>query len=143
MKSDKNLWLRLCCRTGGLEHIYGYGREPSLSGVEIQYICFNFGEDMYAQLSFITREMPRQLPEKWRQRDVNAVQIVLDLINVSVNSFMPNGNNMPSASISIAETADGWKDLRISCHGSGEEIKLHARFIAVSSVSGITVDVPD
>ena len=126
-----------------MEHIYGSGELPSLDGVEMQYLCFNFGEDTNAQLSFITRKLPQQLPEKWRQREVNAVQIVLDLINVSVNSFMPQGNNMPSASISIVEVADGWKDLRISCHGSGEEIKLHARFIAVSSVSGITVDVPD
>lgn len=71
---------------------------------------------------------------------MNAVRIVLDLINVCVNSFMPQGNSKPNASISIVEVTDGWKDLRISCHGSGEEINLHTRFVAVSSVSGITVD---
>ena len=140
MKSDRDLWLQLCCRTGGLEYVYGSDGVPSLNCVEIQSICFNFGEELDAQLSFITREMPRQLPEKWRQRGVNAVRIVLDLINVCVNSFTPQCNSKPSASISIVEVADGWKDLRISCHGSGEEINLHARFVAVSSVSGVTVD---
>lgn len=140
MKSDKSRWLLQCCRTGGVEHIYGSGELPSLDGVEMQHLCFNFGEETNAQLSFITRKLPQQLPEKWRQRGVNAVRIVLDLINVSVNSFMPKVNNMPSASISIVEVDDGWKDLRISCHGNGEAINLRARFIAVSSVSGINVD---
>lgn len=140
MKSDKNLWLRLCCRTGGLEHIYGYGREPSLSGVEIQYICFNFGEDMYAQLSFITREMPRQLPEKWRQRGVNAVRIVLDLINVRVNSFTTQSANMQNAGMNIVETAEDGKFLRIFDQNGNEVTSLYAQFVAVNGMSGITVD---
>lgn len=139
MKYNDNVWTGWCLRTGGVEHIYGECQAPSLYGVELQSLTFNFGEDTNAQLAFITKDVPRPMPEKWETAGVNAVRIVLDLIDIRVDNFNMHDACMMTGSIVIAGSGGDYIGVRVSDRQGRTVINLVARYIAVNSLSGTTV----
>lgn len=139
MEMDKKTigsWLSLIENGEKVRHIYSDGRIPQMSDLELQSTLFTFGEDMEVELSFITKELPTVLPQRWIQNKVNAVHIIIDCIRTQINHFAPDGD-MLNCSLSITEI-DGVKQICVSnCHK--EFIALDVQWVYIKSITGIHI----
>lgn len=60
---------------------------PSLTDIYFQDFIFSPGGTVFLTLVFNIEELPEKMPEKWKSRDVNAVQIAIEIVLPKIKHF--------------------------------------------------------
>lgn len=60
---------------------------PSLTDIYFQDFIFSPGGTVFLTLVFNIEELPEIMPEKWKSRDVNAVQIAIEIVLPKIKHF--------------------------------------------------------
>lgn len=75
-----------------VNHLYK-NKIPSLADIYFQDFIFSPGGTGFLTLVFNIEELPEKMPEKWKSRDVNAVQIAIEIVKPEIKHFELSTNN--------------------------------------------------
>ena len=106
---------------------------PPLQNVYLQELKIVNGEDIQCYLKFDIWELPKIQPEKWIERNVNAVQIELILVNSEILFFELGGSNL-SGKLEIDLVGD-YKKVSISINGRIVFV-IRSKWLNVQSIIG-------
>lgn len=80
------MWHLLTENPKTIQSIYGE-KIPSLQDINLREVKIINGEDVQCYLKFDTKELPKEKPLKWVERNVNTVQIELLLVKTEILFF--------------------------------------------------------
>lgn len=93
------------------------------------------GESTRVIIKFDTQELPNELPTKWKNGNVNTLQISMEFIDVNVKKIFINENNYKKVIFIIEAMADSKRVRCIDVYGE-EVFDLEVKWIYLKNISG-------
>lgn len=110
-------------------------KELSLDKLFLHELSVFTGENPRVIVKFDTSELPNELPTKWKIGKVNTLQITMEFIGVTFNSFSINKNNFKNVLSDIEPMGDR-KRVRCVDVYREEVFDLEAKWIYLKNISG-------
>ncbi|GAB3162597.1 Imm50 family immunity protein [Telluribacter humicola] len=130
------MWLSHLERSAPLFALYR-DNIPSFINVLLHEVKVLTGKDLIVSLRFDLYELPEPMPDKWAYRNVNAVQVIIDLVQAEIEKFNLGTYNYNSANIMVNQTED--RKMLIVTDDLGEDILvLKTSWLYLNSIGGYT-----
>lgn len=154
IKEDEILWYKITEKHFFIEKLYG-GEIPELKGIKIQSLNVNLRKDekyiSSAQLSVIIKGVPKNIPPKWVAREVNGVELVLEILKISGIHIVSSDECESNITIGQSESQitiklDGEMDGEIICpveysyYVENRREKIDNNYLAIKEIRGVMID---
>jgi Immunity protein 50 len=117
-----------------LRSIYG-DAIPPLHNVLLHDIKIVYGAELSCFIRFDLAVMPKIIPDKWKRKGVNTVQLILALISAEVVHFYSAGVDM----VGDIEIEKAGESKKISFRAIGNIVfEIRAKWMMINSISGYT-----
>lgn len=126
------MWLSFIENPEGIQNIF-FNKIPSLKNVSWKDLKIENGQEINCQLSFDIWEMPAKLPEKWKRRNVNTIQISLNLTETEI-LFLDFSDSHLNGVLTI-EPIEQHKRIVFSSEGKNVFI-IKSKWVYINSIVG-------
>ncbi|WP_221391969.1 Imm50 family immunity protein [Dyadobacter sp. NIV53] len=128
------MWLSLIEKREALLAIY-QDEVPDLENLFLHEIKITTGKDLIINIRFDLGEFPKKIPKKWLDRNINTVQITLDLIQAKIEEIDLEKAISSVDSIIIEQISD-YKRITLRDASKAEVLTIRSTWIYLSSLNG-------
>ena len=111
---------------------------PKFQDIEIVKLIILPGEDVELILSIETKELPKEMPSKWIEREVNAIQFVLDFIGVKNIKY--NITDGCSCFFQVENLKNNCHKIIVKNKFSNKELSFEARWIYIKNIVALSTE---
>lgn len=128
------MWLSLIEKREPLLALY-QDEVPDLENLFLHEIKITTGQDLIINIRFDLRKLPKEIPKKWLDRNVNTVQITLDLVQAKIEKIDLE-KAISSVDNIIIEQINDYKRLILRDPSKEVVLTIRSHWIYLSSLSG-------
>jgi len=128
------MWLELVENKEPVQAIYKE-KIPSLEGVKFIELIVTTGVDIDVDVKLELFILPEKMPEKWKLKNVNAVQLVLGLSSAGIDRFTFQNGVHRMGNLVVTEE-NNLKDVKFISNLGVEVFSISAKWIYIRSLFG-------
>ncbi len=109
---------------------------PNINQVCVKEFNISTSESLTVILKFDIKEMPDDIPYKWKENEVNTIEVILSFINTEIKYIYFNNINYKTISLNIDKLENGLKNIT-GKDNLGELIfELEANWVYIKNIIG-------